>query len=125
MLKKTIDINGCKHYMTSVQSNIETIITTPYYVEPDGNILHPFGTVYKAKNVIDTCIRFVVQKDNSLLLFNAKEWLNKNNPYINPSYNIKSLNDILIESMCKLLYASVAIVLYFTESECYPEQYEI
>ncbi len=46
------------------------------------------GMVYKPKGCLDSPIRFVLQKDNTALLFRLHEWKNKKNPFVYPKLSL-------------------------------------
>jgi hypothetical protein len=83
MMQNIIEINKCKHYLINEDgSNKPYFFDTAFMVERDYDINHPFGDVYKPKNVIDTPIRFVRQTNNSALIFKVTEWNKESNPYM-------------------------------------------
>lgn len=82
MINRFILINNCKHYFLNEQADLKPFyLDSPYTVERDFDLKHPFGDVYKPKGCIDTPIRFVRQINNSILLFKAPEWNVIENPF--------------------------------------------
>lgn len=82
MVDKYIEINNCRHYfINSEKSDKLYCIDSSFYVIEDVFIKHPFGKVYKPKNCTDTLIRFVRQKDKTVLMFKANEWNTQTNPF--------------------------------------------
>lgn len=82
MLYNYLEINNCKHYFANEMCDDRlSFIHNPFAVEIDSKLKHPLGTVWKAKNVIDTPIRFVVQPNKTILFFNTNDWYNDKNPY--------------------------------------------
>jgi hypothetical protein len=82
MMVNIVEINNCKHYLINEGGSEKLyFFDTAFMVERDFDINHPFGDVYRPKNVIDTPIRFVKQKDNSAFVFKAPEWNVKTNPF--------------------------------------------
>lgn len=70
-----LEINGCKHYFLNEAGQSKGFfIHSPYYVEIDVELRHPIGSVYKPKGCIDTPIRFVIQPNNSVLMFRSFDW---------------------------------------------------
>jgi hypothetical protein len=86
MLTNTIEINGCLHYIAdlSLATGGICMIGDPNFSEIDTTVEHPLGAVFKPKSVIDTPVRYVFQKDNSMVVFNLIEWYNKINPFTKP-----------------------------------------
>ena len=88
MMENIIEINDCKHYLINQDgSNKPYLFDTSFMVERDFDINHPFGNVYRPKNVIDTPIRFVRQKDNTAFIFKSNEWNRESNPFVFKKYN--------------------------------------
>jgi hypothetical protein len=83
MLNNSIEINHCKHYFANEICDSKLFfINYTFGVEIDTKAKHPLGVVYKAKGVIDTPVRWVVQPNNSILFFNIYEWINPKNSFI-------------------------------------------
>ena len=75
-------VNNCKHYILNEEGLSKIFFINSFFlVEVDIDIIHPFGVVYKPKNIIDTPIRFVRQRNNSFFMFKANEWKNESNPF--------------------------------------------
>jgi len=82
MLNNYIEINNCKHYFANELCDDKLLyINNPYAIEEDTKIKHPLGVVYKAKGVIDTPVRFVIQPNKTILFFNTFDWFNDRNPF--------------------------------------------
>lgn len=103
MLKNCIAINYCNHYVANKLCDDKIFfVSSDMFVEVDFNTSHPIGVVYKPKGVIDTPIRFVIQPDTSILLFNLNEWRNSNNPFITPKFNLfKEIKEALYDTISK------------------------
>lgn len=82
MLHSWFEVNGCKHYVLNTERSKRLFFTdTKMCVESDLKTKHPFGVVYKPTGCIDTNIRFVIQPDKSVLIFNKSEWEKESNPF--------------------------------------------
>lgn len=90
MMNNHIEINHCKHYFANEDCDAKIFfLNYPSAVEIDIKLKHPLGVVYKAKRVIDTSVRWVVQPNNSILFFNVNEWINHNNLFIENHQQMK------------------------------------
>ena len=85
MLTSSLEINGCKHFFMN-ENRLSKIyfIESEFLIETDYDTLHPLGKVYKPKGCVDTPIRFLLQPDNSVLMFKINEWRNAQNPFVYP-----------------------------------------
>jgi hypothetical protein len=89
MITQSIEINGCKHFFINEEKHTKLhFIHSEFYVETDYDTKHPLGMVYKPKGCLDSPIRFVLQKDNTALLFRLHEWKNKKNPFVYPKLSL-------------------------------------
>lgn len=91
MLNNRIDINGCSHYLVKEEKFANYYHLLSRFIEPDLDLLHPLGKVYKPAGVIDTPIRLVIQPDNSVLYFNIYDWHNIMNPFVPENRKYKFL----------------------------------
>jgi len=82
MMTNMVSINGCRHYIAN-EAGSERLyfFDTRFLVDVDYEMKHPLGLVYKARNVLDTNVRYVLQPDRSILVFNKTEWERKKNPF--------------------------------------------
>ncbi len=88
MITHQIEINGCKHFFVNTEKKpILFFIHNWQYVDIDYDTEHPLGVVYKPKDCIDTPIRFVLQNDNSVLIFKVNEWRTPQNIYLKKKVN--------------------------------------
>lgn len=82
MMTNWVSINGCRHFIANEAGSERLFFSdTRFLCEVDSNTKHPLGMVYKAKGVLDTNVRFIIQPDRSLLFFNLKEWERSRNPF--------------------------------------------
>ena len=82
-MENIVEINNCKHYLINKDGSKKLYFFDSFYmVERDYDINHPFGEVYRPKNVIDTPIRFVRQLNNSAFIFKVTEWNVQQNPFV-------------------------------------------
>lgn len=104
MLKDFVIINGCKHYIANREQLTRIFFfDTRYLCEKDTSVYHPCGIVFKAKGVIDTNVRFVIQPNRSLLLFNILDWERYNNPFCQKE-------DLTLMGELKKLYKNISKV---------------
>ncbi len=95
--KRYITLNSCKHYFLNEGGYDRLYFTDdPNFVEVDLDMVHPVGNVYKPKGVLGNMVRFVKQPNNTILIFNIKEWNDDKNPYAkrNCFHPIKILRNI-------------------------------
>ncbi len=84
--KRHIVLNNCKHYFLNEGGYDRLYFTDdPNFVEVDLEMTHPMGLVYKPKGVLGNMVRFVRQPNNTILIFNIKEWNDDKNPYFKNS----------------------------------------
>jgi hypothetical protein len=85
MVTDYLEINGCKHFFVN-QEKLSKLyfFSNEFLTEIDYETTHPLGIVYKPKNCIDTLIRFIMQRDNTVLIFKINDWKNAENPYVYP-----------------------------------------
>jgi len=82
MLHSWFEVNGCKHYVLNTERSKRLFFTdTKFLIEIDSKMKHPLGLVYKPRGCGDTNIRFVMQPDKSVLMFNRTEWEKESNPF--------------------------------------------
>lgn len=82
MMTNWVSINGCRHYIANEAGSEKMFFSdTRFLCEIDTSVKHPMGTVYKAKGVLDTDVRFIQQPDRSLLFFKLSEWERVKNPF--------------------------------------------
>jgi hypothetical protein len=89
MLHRCFEINGCRHYLASAGAFIVEL-----FAEPDQEIKHPMGLVWKLKTVAGNPIRFIFQPNNSILIFNSKEWHE-----IHPPATLKNRIKLIINNL--------------------------
>lgn len=82
MLKSTGTINNCEHFIMYDAAEIKRIKVAVFKRDlfQDREINnHPLGVVYKNLKVADSPLRFVVQGNGTVLVFNEHEWHNEHN----------------------------------------------
>jgi hypothetical protein len=72
---ENIEINGCRHFFLKENELFK------FSLVRDFDLKHPVGLVYKLKSVKDSPIRYVIQPNGTIMIFNIIEWCNNSNPY--------------------------------------------
>lgn len=125
MLNNYIKINYCNHYVVNTLSqNKIFFVSSDLFIENDCDTIHPIGAVFKPKGVIDTPIRFVVQPDTSILLFNLNEWRNNNNSFIIPKFNLlREIKEAFYDFISKKYNSPIIKVVAYKGKKKYPIAY--